>query len=519
MCVTGWGPGAIDPNGGRDIGFIDTGAGAQGFNGFLGDMAHEYAADGTQGGTWLPGYNGDGADYGVGPAGGSGAQMIYFVGTGFAIKVSSSSATAYRFIVDGVELGTFTAEAQKDTWVDIVSDLAEGSHTIQFENDSSAQIAFLSFRSYRTKRAASVADARDGNLIADMWKTADFAYCNLSAGLSKQQLCMSRGTLMQSFLTHAGLYGGWAGTAYTAKRHTDQTQMMFEYSAATTGDKLQRWFFGTGFDLPFYSYSGGGIASVKVDGNLVTTANFPSMVENDIAAVFDSSTGMLDTYGASPHMEKFGVAGLFATKGWHLLELEVTGTKNPSSSGYGLLLYGMHVHGADYDFRDVGGIHANHMLYRGACRDVRVFDGVKQLEFGEARYYQRRGLVSAPATAVAAFTKLYVEDMHIVAETKEGENLEIEFWSTIANSAAGTNTYIVVWIDHRLIDTFSDVKSVVTAPGSNYAFVQTAKWTVPVAKGYHVVRVSWYKSSAGTITALGQQRVLTVKPVPAFGGV
>ena len=122
------------------------------------------------------------------------------------------------------------------------------------------------------------------------------------------------------------LSGAWSVTS-----DIDAPQGIWIYSKDTaTPAKATVAFRGTKFALAYKSYSAGGIANIYVDGSLIKE---------------------LDTYDSIDHVEIYFVSGLI--DGEHVLEIEVSGEKNPSSSNYYVSLYGLYFEASKNPVQDV----------------------------------------------------------------------------------------------------------------------------------------------------------------------
>lgn len=451
------------------------------------------------------------------------ALRLDFVGTGVDLffNVGTNTATM-RVILDGVELAALPIVNSKDKWYKICSDLPEGSHVLQIENDDggSYEVALMQLKIYRTKKP-TVSGVSSGNILAEKFKSGSPLFLFSEAGTSSKRLCASRGIIKQHVSVGPELIQGTGGTfdwidgggfplLSIGSGGVDESY----YYTDRTGGKISRWFYGTGVEVLGSLDTTNGIAQVKLDGSNMTTANFGSATFHaPSGSGFNATSGEWDQYGAAATASKFGISGL--TEGWHKIEVEVTGNKNGSSSGYILLVVAFNIFGMDFDCAARPGSFSSPSTYIGAIRDVRRFDQSTQLEFAEQRIHQRMGLQASPsfATGLNALQEINFGNI----ETKPGEALRITFDASVYQNTANAFVYANIVIDGRALNTGEGTDSGPYASCGPINKEAMLSWTqiVNVAPGFHDVKIVIRPQDATTATNNTNRRIMTVEPIMA----
>lgn len=505
--------------GGYDMGVAWAGTGAFAISGYASDGAHEVAASNHV----VTGYSNQVAG-GITPAATNQALRISFIGTGIDLCLNAGTISAtMRYILDGVELSPPGFTNAKTKWYKVASDLHEGSHVLQIENDGGAtpEANLIRVKTYRTKRA-TLSGVTDGDILGDKFQTGDPLFIFSKAGSSQTRLSVSRGVIAQhvgnfcKYIDGTGGSGNWLQGASYPSHSTSGNAIDKNYiSSDRTNAKIQRWFYGTGIEIEASADTDRGISQIKIDGSNATTGNFPSAnFHSPSGSGFNATSGQWDGYAAAQAVDRFGISNL--TKTWHLLEIVVTGTKNGSSSGYFFVGQMFYIHGNDMDTAPRTGWQACATDLSGAIRDVRRLDSSAELEYAEQRISSRNGASSAPTFSSSGTV---LNEMVVGAvETKPGEHLKINHSITLNNGGAGAKThYVDIIVDGVSVTGGEglDLGSYYDISAASNVMTLVKELVLPVAPGFHDVKLI-IGLQAGTHTAVQTRRSLIVEPVIAI---
>lgn len=213
---------------------------------------------------------------------------ITFVGTGLDFFGGiGNSAGSIPVSVDGVSIGNLNLPAAAQIGVvKLVSGLPYGTHTVKFGNYSSGGIGITDFIIYQPKKPSVPAGAFE---VADYNVMAN--YVATTAGLETN----SSGVLKKPCVRESVFVGaGWALASLAPANDWNG----FGAITTTLDNYVEYTFWGTGFDLRFYSSTtASGNVEVRLNGSLLTTANFPTLVSSVAAPAgvsFTNTTGILD---------------------------------------------------------------------------------------------------------------------------------------------------------------------------------------------------------------------------------
>lgn len=285
--------------------------------------------------------------------------QYHFKGTGLDVIIDSGTAPTGVFAVsiDGVFVGNLSFTAITTKCFKICSDLPEGEHVVQFVSGLSGNIddGICEFIEYETALPTNSLQA--GDILSTRTIQAQYLWDKtllIGSGTEtfpfQTRTSVSRGVVRQHFLRGAKFVDGTGGSSNWAM--TDAVTNPGNIGWVTdqhTGASVKKWFFGTGFDIPLVLNAAYQILQLKVDGNNLTTANFPTAVMN--GTNFNATTGLYDGYtgGTANQGNVVSIANLSTTPQWHLLEVLSTGTKNPSASAFDFEVYYIDVHNMPFD--------------------------------------------------------------------------------------------------------------------------------------------------------------------------
>lgn len=303
--------------------------------------------------------------------------VFVFTGTGCAFWTynSSSLTNGYDIYYQGVLIGSLDSTADDGIRRhNIISGLPMGTHVIGIYHDGTGTedqyIMGADVFSCDLPPAIKPGDGSrtqyEGNILAYRHVLADYDFSLADSG-----------GVVSGYGYEIGSYGvrylpdvrrTWIFDNGDEDRTNDfdasiseHTQENFGANTATTDHtnaSAELWFFGTGFEFVYITASSGGLADITINGSALTTGNFGGISGNIYesngasATGFDSTTnGRLDSYAASATTNaRLGVDGLSAAPEWHHFKITNTGSKNASSSGYGLQIVGFGVIGGEGGF-------------------------------------------------------------------------------------------------------------------------------------------------------------------------
>ena len=449
---------------------------------------------------------------------------FYFVGTGLDILFSTGSPISATFtaFIDGVELTAPTYPADKGFWQKIVSDLPEGSHHFQLQNNAgNGPVDIQEFKVYRTKKSSTAAAVLDGNKIMSKFKTASYRFQFRPAGLGHSRFTISQGVVRQHVSKFCYIENGtggsvsWEGVGAGPEFHTQDTRALNYAQTNRTNAKIGRWFYGTGVDVVGFTGANYGISQIKINGNNATVANFPGATFHSTGS-FNSSTGLWDSYIPSGvQMDKVGISNLGL--GWHYVEVINTGTKNPGSSDFFLVMVAFDIHGYDYAADILYGLNPSPLSLVATHYDQRKFDPIKQLEFEVSRFAKAWGILFTPNYGTGPYHVL--EGMHVVVETKEGEDLEVDLIHSFYTNATNQNVSLQFEIDGQRTDVISNGDDTIYGNGHAATTLNpvSKKEIFTVPPGIHTI-TALVAVGSSSFNSYGISRRLFAKAVPRIKG-
>lgn len=309
--------------------------------------------------------------------------LISFVGTGLDLLLDNLVTTnTYQVYVDGNLCGVLSFGTKKTAWYKIVSDLPYGHHHVKIlplNGGGSNDVAFVAVKEYVPKQPAAVLAAKPGDVLAKRHVVGTYSFLNQgvdSYAVSQIQSCLIR---------EAYMINGTGGTVdWASQVEGSNTTISFasDYAFFTdrgVGTKVIKWFYGNGVDLIGRMNTDGGIIRLKIDGNNLTAANFPSAAIKGTSS-FNFTTGLWDMYAASL-LEQQIVSVSALALGWHCLEVDATGTKNGSSSNFITHLSAVRIHGTTFfsESSQVAIGHPGSSINIGGMKDLRHMDPLQTL--------------------------------------------------------------------------------------------------------------------------------------------
>lgn len=260
-----------------------------------------------------------------------------FYGTGVDVIVSSDNSSRQfdELHLDGSVLATDVTISQDDWKVlRVASGLDFGMHCVSVQADGASPALdsprLLGFIVYGTKKPELPEGAVE---LGSYFKTADYSAAPASAtnediphhSTGSITYCSNRET------TYNGT--GWTHSGISSSAN----EGLIRTWSNVTNDFSENHYFGTGVDYHFYQSAVYGHGELLIDGLVANTTNYPGLIVDDPAGIFNSSTGIVDSYNAISRKVNLGIRGL--PLGFHTYRLRVTGTKNASSGGFFVSYY------------------------------------------------------------------------------------------------------------------------------------------------------------------------------------
>jgi hypothetical protein len=308
--------------------------------------------------------------------------------------------------VDGVLVSnTYNIASNQQFWLPICSDLPYGHHIVQIVDDSNSlggfQYGFVFFQEYSPADTSTALALPKGDLINSrniasqyVWNNNPSDALNLASGVifGISKGVVRHGALKDTYVTGTGWSAGPSFLGYTCG---------YVLNSDTTGDRIQKSFFGTGLDICFQVSTNYGICQIDIDGVPATSANFPTAVFNGFQ--FSPGTGKIDQYSATVLQANVSMANLSTTPKWHTVTMTVTGTKNTSSADYYATISSWDIHGAVQTVDASCGYRPMHSAIVGGVKDLRAqsYNGVDLLGqvqgFTTSGYTGNYGITSGDA--------------------------------------------------------------------------------------------------------------------------
>jgi hypothetical protein len=220
----------------------------------------------------------------------NGFITITFVGTGLDILSSTglSNVDGFQVWIDGVNQGTLLVASSSTVVSRIVSGLPYGAHTVRFlrtsaVGNSNTIIDFIIYQPKKPSIPAGAFEVADYNVMGN-YSPSTFGLETNSTGVLKKA-CIREMTFVGA---------GWAVAALAPANDWNG----FGATTATLDNYAEYSFWGTGFDLRFYtSTTTSSNVEMRLNGTLLTATNFPTAVFSVAAPAgvsFTNTTGILD---------------------------------------------------------------------------------------------------------------------------------------------------------------------------------------------------------------------------------
>lgn len=436
----------------------------------------------------------------------NGFFTITFVGTGLdlLINVTTAGSSASQTIsVDGTAVLTSTQISATNAGIQrlkIVSGLPYGTHTVKFLKavaNGSWDLRARAFIVYQPKKPSvpsGTIDLMDYNVPANY-------VANATAG----QDTVGVGVLRKANAREISYIGTWAASTNAAAI----TGLFI--GSSTTGDSINYYFFGSGFDLRFHNNATSSTWQFTIDGatNLTTSNSSPtggdgwsgSLTTSSYGAgvtSFTASTGTLVTSTTSTTGNGVSITGL--TLGVHTVKL--TKTAGTGTLDMETLDVVAPIHSLKSNLAD-----SQNILPIGnqGVSDNRKFTPVKDaLPAGKA-WAQAIGVQSGPTTT--STSAIPMPDMSVAIKTSGGA-LKVSFTSQVFHSSVGGQMIFSIYIDG--VNVLPGGGITLNEPVVSNDMTAYASIIAPVSAGAHKVDVYWWTNS-GTLTANGVQRMLIVE--------
>jgi len=440
---------------------------------------------------------------GLGPAlfpNGSGAYFLFtFVGTGLDVLAATDATTTIDTVnisVDGSMIGSWaTGEfPAANTYYrkKIVSGLPYGTHTVRITRTAFVNnaVGIRQFFVYGTKKPALPAGATE---IADYYVLGDYSFNNATGqGITSQGVLRKMGTRETVF----------TGSSWVFTIDTQSHNCGYNIRTNNTGDAYRYTFYGTGFELKYYSGVSANGVQISVDGSTNLTG-FTTGVTTNGTLTITAATGTVSGTPAIVGVNSVRVTGM--TLGLHTVVV----TKLVSHSGdmymdtFDLVTP---IHVPDLD--GPGFIQNSTSVGSNAIRDLRAFSELEVPDQDIPNWSRAVGITSSPSTNVAQY--LPIPDMGVTIKTK-GNPIEITFMIMVSQNSASYTAEFRPMVDGNVLDVGASAARYLA--GADY---QTVTFTtiLPVPAGVHRIDMTWWvENVAMTVLAGGTRRSLQVKEI------
>jgi hypothetical protein len=456
---------------------------------------------------------------GIDGSGANGILRFTFIGTGLSMHLLSTGGltvgTNTISIDSSSSIGTFGTAAQTDRWVEIVSGLPYGTHTVTITSSTAgAQYLFISqYRVYQPKKPTLPSGAIE---LADYNVMADFV-ANATSGTDTIATGVMRKGGIREFIYVDGTGGNsWATTtAQLTPTHPGGWEMGSNH----LNSYIEYTFVGTGFDFRF-SPAANRSTNIAVTLNTVAVnASYPGA-----AGITYSVYGTGATFGGGAA----NTTALLSTVGSNILD------QNDASSivGAGFRISGLPFGKYTLRFNQAAASTANTYLEvncldiitpihsaksnlyadlqntlpvgSNAISDNRKTTPIKETLPSQKAWAQAWGVVASPT--LSGTSSLPMPDMSVTIKTSGGA-LDISYMASLLNPTLSAN-YILVLVDGVRPYTNYSLASTTVA---NTWHVLSDQFIYPVAAGTHKIELYWQQSAAGTLQNDATQRHLVVK--------
>lgn len=424
-----------------------------------------------------------------------------FIGTGVDLKyiaLSSTVASTYSILVDGVTVQSGITGIAAPRTMKIASGLPYGIHTVRIQctNLSGAALQISQWIVYQPKKPTIPSDAVElgcYNILADFSANATAGTERVSTGVLRKinvreivYVNGTGGTLDWTATTDLNAPGG-------IETRTDRSSAYWEYT-----------FFGTGFDYRFSSASNRTanasvqLQSLSTGGSLLaaTTANFPTLSSSTYGTGVTFTSGTLDMNDAA----STNGSGL-AISNLPLGLWKVRVTNNTASSN--LIINALDIITPIHSHKDNGPFVLQNALTVGSqtISDSRVLLSNVNVKNTSQAY----GVNTSASTS--STVPIPVPDLSVTHVNKTGR-IRVAFNISARQQAGALSTQAVyrLYINGIVQPTLTLVNSI----GANGAVASSETQYFNVSPGVHKIDVYWNLSS-NSIIAEGIQRSLLVE--------
>jgi len=432
----------------------------------------------------------------------NGYFYITFTGTGLDIVVIDNSTGGGDVVQASVNNGTLTTYQSTGSTsirtVQIASGYPYGTHVVQLKQSTIASYShgISHYIVYGPKTPALPAGAM---ALASYNIMANFVADNPS---TVQTNSMSTGVLRKYNSREMIYSGGWTLNADVS----DPGYWLAQSS--NTNDYIEYSFVGVGVVTRLYISSQVTNITWSIDGSTNLSGFTTSLGTQNTGLTFTASTGILSgtsVQGANGRAV-INITGL--TYGKHTVRL----TRNAGHSGVVTftsfdILPGLHSHknAGPYIEQCAGSIGSQ------GVKDLRTFGSNAPMKGVKASV--AKGQYSNTSTG-SSVPGVVLTDLMTPYYAEWDQTIEISSWISLycSGSDAALQYNIVVDGVHLARDMTSAESILCDFPAQGQVMPCTAVKTHEVAKGWHIIYVTWY-AQGNTANALGNARQILVRPV------
>lgn len=414
-------------------------------------------------------------------------------GTGLDVMIVDSAAGSIdttSVSIDGAANitlnATGVAQARK---LMVCSGLPFGTHTAKFTTTvgGAARTYFTDFLIYQPKKPALPAGAIE---IGEYNINADYV-----ASATSLVGVVPTGTVRNMISTRGAVFTGtWASPSVSAASYSSGQTM----NTTTSGSTVSFSFFGTGFEWRAIASAGTtNNASLTVDGASNLSGFTTSLVQASSGMTFTAATGVLAGTNAADNLFRVQVSGL--ALGWHTLKWTTNSAVAFWADVVDVICPTYMVNSnTPYDVQ-------NTLLGGSAIGDLRKFNKRDIIQGNSVNIVQAFGIASSPTSSSTSFVP--VPDMNGTIKVAKNK-IRISFTITFSNNNAPADNAFQVFVDGIPVGTDVNQAALVV----NNSVHAHDSLVVNVGPGAHNVMLKW-KTSAGTMTALGARRSLLIEEV------
>jgi hypothetical protein len=430
---------------------------------------------------------------------------ITFVGTGLDIVTNSGASVVDGLTVSvdgGLSLGTITGTSSSQRTFRVLSGLAYGTHAVRFARSAAAGTAtgitqFIVYQPKKPTLPSGAVELADYNILTPFTQAS-------SPGLERT----SQGVIKKSAVREHIYNGTWSVVALSATNDWNG----FGLQTTVIGDVCQYTFFGTGFDLRFFSSTGASNSvqmALSFNGGAftnLTAANFPTAffsVSAPAGVSFTSATGILNqrvTAGTQAGCS-------FACQGLPLGTYTVRMTNGVASA---MLLNGFDIITPIHSARSNVPYEQQNTLLVGSqgISDNRKFSPIKDSDLQQKNRAQAFGIASTPTTSSTSLVPM--PDMSCTLKTEQGF-VRATFCGSMNNSTAGSGGFVALYVNG--VQFIYNNGNYWQCSATNNVLPLTMSVLVPVSAGTHKFDVYWSASAASTCNVQGTNRNFIVEEI------